>query len=192
MSSLKVESFIREASQRGFHIDYRYDAFHSGYRIVVTKKMQVAECLIDMASYTHGGESLVVDSMMRCIRRIEEDELIIAAKNGTSEISNPYVANVRELEEQLTKYKSLVKQLSFDLEMKSTTPRAVATEADVRKQTLEMAAEFLMDYGIIKTGTELESVCEQIRKLHPTKAATMGAAAAKMGFTWKGNPYDTR
>jgi hypothetical protein len=87
---------------------------------------------------------------------------------------------VAELKMQLEKYKAAVKQLSFDLEMKSTTPRAVATEADVRKQTLEMAAEFLMDYGIIRSGNELESVCEQIRKLHPSKATTMANAASKM------------
>jgi len=84
------------------------------------------------------------------------------------------------LEAELERYKVAVKQLSFDLEMQATTPRAVATEADVRKQTLEMAAEFLMDYGIIRSGNELESVCEQIRKLHPSKATTMASAASKM------------
>lgn len=89
-----------------------------------------------------------------------------------------------QLERDLERYKAAVKQLSFDLEMKSTTPRAVATEADVRKQTLEMAADYLMDYGIIKSGTELESVCEQIRKLHPSKAMVMAEAARKMSAGW--------
>ena len=120
------------------------------------------------------------------------EDIDMRIKAMVSELKADNRSELDALKMELEKYKAAVKQLSFDLEMKSTTPRAVATEADVRKQTLEMAADFLMDYGIIKTGTELESVCEQIRKLHPTKAATMGAAAAKMGFTWKGNPYDSR
>lgn len=84
------------------------------------------------------------------------------------------------LEAELDRYKAAVKQLSFDLEMQSTTPRAVATEADVRKQTLEMAADFLMDYGVIKSGTELEAVCEQMKKLHPSRKAVIQSALDKM------------
>ena len=88
------------------------------------------------------------------------------------------------MRDELNKYKAAVKKLSFDLEMANTPSRAVATEADVRKKTLEMAAEFLMDYGIIKTGTELESVCEQMKKLHPSRAAVMAEAAKKMSAGW--------
>lgn len=102
---------------------------------------------------------------------------------------NNDLMRIYQLERDLDRYKAAVKQLSFDLEMKSTTPRAVATEADVRKATLEMAADFLMDYGIIKSGTELESVCEQMRKLHPSKAATMSAAQAKMRDIF-GKPWE--
>jgi hypothetical protein len=108
------------------------------------------------------------------------EDIDMRVRAMVSELKDDNRSELDALKMQLEKYKAAVKQLSFDLEMKSTTPRAVATEADVRKQTLEMAAEFLMDYGIIKSGTELESVCEQIRKLHPSKATTMANAASKM------------
>ena len=108
------------------------------------------------------------------------NEVMTAGKKNQGDM------RVQALESELAKYKSVVKQLSFDLEMQNTTPRAVATEADVRKQTLEMAAEFLMDYGIIKSGGELESVCNQMKKLHPSKTATINAALAKMNAAFGG------
>ena len=99
--------------------------------------------------------------------------------NKPHESANDFI-KIAWLEAELDRYKAAVKQLSFDLEMVSTTPRAVATEADVRKQTLEMAADFLMDYGVIKTGTELESVCNQMKKLHPSRKAVIQSALEKM------------
>jgi len=98
-------------------------------------------------------------------------------------------SEVDSLKAELERYKAAVKQLSFDLEMQSTTPRAVATEADVRKKTLEMAADYLMDYGVIRTGSELENVCEQIRKLHPSKAAVMADAATAMQRMFGAKPW---
>ena len=35
----------------------------------------------------------------------------------------------------------------------------------VWREALELAADLLMDHGVIKTGSELERVCEQIRNL---------------------------
>jgi hypothetical protein len=115
------------------------------------------------------------------------EDIDMRIKAMVSELKNDNRSELDALKMELEKYKAAVKQLSFDLEMKSTTPRAVATEADVRKKTLEMAADFLMDYGIVKTGGELESVCEQMKKLHPSKAATMSAAQARMAAGWS-NP----
>ena len=187
MSSNNLNGFVNAAKQKGFTVDFKFESTN-GYLIEVRKgDGRVVQCIVDMQSYVNGGDTLMIDSISRCMNMLEAE-----AQGKPTTAAERDVLRISQLERELEKYKAAVKQLSFDLEMKSTTPRAVATEADVRKQTLEMAADFLMDYGIIKTGTELESVCEQIRKLHPTKAATMGAAAAKMGFTWKGNPYDSR
>lgn len=85
---------------------------------------------------------------------------------------------VAELERELSRYKDAVKRLSFDLEM-AQTGRAVVNESAVRKAALEQAAEFLMDHGIITSGGELETVCEQIKKLHPHQGMR---AAPKAGF----------
>lgn len=125
--------------------------------------------------------------ILACLKQTVDELLYEDAKP-----SSDHTVRIIELERELQRYKDTVKKLSFDLEMASTSSRAVATEADVRKKTLEMAAEFLMDYGIIKTGTELESVCEQMKKLHPSKAATMNVAMAEMNAAFGGNPYESR
>lgn len=44
-----------------------------------------------------------------------------------------------------------------------------SVHASTRRMALEEAADFLMDYGIIRSGTELEQVCEQIKKLGERK-----------------------
>jgi hypothetical protein len=107
---------------------------------------------------------------------------------GESQRTEP---RIEELERELAKYKEAVKQLSFDLEMATTSNKTystnVETERVIRKFALEQAAEYLNDHGVIRTSAELEQVCEQIKKLHPTRDIKMGQAAAAMNamFTKK-------
>lgn len=127
---------------------------------------------------THVRLQMGEKSIYNTFSEFEDIDLRIRAM--VSELKDDNRSELDELKMELVKYKAAVKQLSFDLEMQATTPRAVATEADVRKQTLEMAADFLMDYGVIKTGTELESVCNQMKKLHPSRKAVIQSALDKM------------
>ena len=91
---------------------------------------------------------------------------------------------IYELERELAKYKEAVKQLSFDLEMATNNNKTYATNVEtervIRRFALEQAADFLNDHGVIRTGVELEQVCEQIKKLHPTRDIKLGQAAAAM------------
>lgn len=81
---------------------------------------------------------------------------------------------IQAVTRNLDKYKEAVKRLAFDLEM-AQTGRAVVNESAVRKAALEQAAEFLMDHGVITSGGELETVCEQIKRLHPSQAVPVKA-----------------
>lgn len=94
-------------------------------------------------------------------------------------------AEVAQLQADLARYKDAVKKLSFDLEM-AKTGRAVVSEAAIRKAALEQAAEFLMDHGVITSGGELETVCEQIKKLHPTQGMRAAPKAGTPFFFDKG------
>ena len=94
-------------------------------------------------------------------------------------------AEVAQLQADLARYKDAVKRLSFDLEM-AQTGRAVVNESAVRKAALEQAAEFLMDHGVITSGGELETVCEQIKKLHPHQGMQAAPKAGVPFFDNKG------
>jgi hypothetical protein len=74
-------------------------------------------------------------------------------------------AELVKTRDELDRYKEAVRSLSFQLEMNKTPVAALVSEARIRELALEQAAEFLMDHGIVTTGAELESVCEQMKKL---------------------------
>lgn len=154
----------------GVSIDVRYDILADSFEVNLTK----------------GGYGKVVriaawESNENIARNLQlaVADLFASANNGNAE---PKV-RIRELERELEKYKAAVKQLSFDLEM-ATSNKSYATNVEtervIRKFALEQAAEYLNDHGVIRTGVELEQVCEQIKKLHPTRDIKMGQAAAAM------------
>lgn len=105
-------------------------------------------------------------------------QLLDRARNTTG-------AQVAQLQADLSRYKDAVKKLSFDLEM-AQTGRAVVSEAAIRKAALEQAAEFLMDHGVVTSGGELETVCEQIKKLHPSQGMRAAPKAGTPFFFDKG------
>lgn len=75
------------------------------------------------------------------------------------------------LEHELQRYKDIVKQLSFELEMaQETKPDVVARVSAIRKAALEQAAEFVMDWGIPRDGKDFEEMCKQITKLKESKS----------------------
>ena len=116
---------------------------------------------------------------------VPEDELAhlihrVAAKVAVGGARDSSKDDIVQLKAELDKYKAAVKQLAFDLEMAQSTSRSSVDEKIIRKFALEQAADYLMDHGCIRTGAELEQVCDQIRKLHPSKDVTMNQAAARM------------
>lgn len=77
-------------------------------------------------------------------------------------------------EQELQRYKDIVKQLAFELEMAQTNqPDVVERVRSIRKAALEQAAEFVMDWGIPRDGKDFEELCKQIPKLKETKAMSV-------------------
>lgn len=91
-----------------------------------------------------------------------------------------------QTEHELARYKEIVKQLAFELEMaQGTKPDVVERVRAIRKAALEQAAEFVMDWGIPRDGKDFEELCKQIPKLKETKAMIvqrgLGAMTAAFG-----------
>jgi len=91
--------------------------------------------------------------------------------------------HAKELAAELEAYKAAVHSLSFELEMlkdggkKSITHREVTL---IREHALNHASEFVMDWGIPKSGEDLVNLCDKIKKLSEKKidAVNRGATVA--------------
>jgi hypothetical protein len=91
-----------------------------------------------------------------------------------------------ELLMELRDYKETVHQLSFQLEMlkdKSHIPheRVMA----VRRHALKQASEFVMDWGVPKSGGDLVDLCKQIKDLPETKRSALDRAIEEIDIAFK-------
>lgn len=85
----------------------------------------------------------------------------------------------------LSSYKETVHQLSFDLEMSKENPNTFANITAIRRIALEQAANYVMDWGVPKSGDDLVKLCEKIKSLHETKAAAVARGLAAIGIHFK-------
>lgn len=164
-----IDEAVRIESARGVGIEVIQHFESMDYIINVRKGGKSLSHRVSQIEWAT-TPSLIARDIRRAV------DAMLGAEQGESR-------RVAELESELAKYKQAVKQLSFDLEMAQSSKSYatnVETERVIRKFALEQAAEFLNDHGVIRTGVELEQVCEQIKKLHPTRDIRMGQAAAAM------------
>ena len=94
-----------------------------------------------------------------------------------------------ELYLELLSYKQAVHQLSFQLEMlkdKEAMPAAPhRTVMTIRNHVLKQVAEFVMDWGVPKSGGDLVELCKQIKELPETKKAAVNRALDEMDIAFK-------
>jgi len=91
--------------------------------------------------------------------------------------------HARELASELEAYKAAVHSLSFELEMlkgkgnKSITHKEITL---IREHALNQASEFVMDWGIPKSGEDLVNLCSRIKTLteRKTDAVARGVEVA--------------
>lgn len=172
MAKSQMQAAKDLASEHGIKIEM-IDDFNRGQAVVrgcFGEGLGRYECkeVIDRSTLMHLHPSNIEDFFAAAHRRVILQ--LIDAKGG----AKVNYTQVAQLKADLALYKETVKRLSFDLEM-AQTGRAVVNESAVRKAALEQAAEFLMDHGVITSGGELETVCEQIKRLHPSQAVPVKA-----------------
>jgi hypothetical protein len=94
-----------------------------------------------------------------------------------------------ELLMELRGYKVAVHQLSFQLEMlKDKSPVPHERIMAVRKHALKQASEFVMDWGVPKSGADLVDLCKQIKDLPESKKAAVDRALEEMDIAFKMRP----
>lgn len=108
-----------------------------------------------------------------------EEEIVKQIEIMTKKLTSRPDSRIQDLEAELRTYKDAVKQLSFDLEMSQTKSTAIKVD-EIRKVALAQASRYVMDFGVPKSGAELERLCKEIEGLKTTKDAAMEAASKKM------------
>lgn len=94
------------------------------------------------------------------------------------------------LREELRAYKETVYQLSFQLELLVDKNPSLPHERvlAVRKHALKQASEFVMDWGVPKSGADLVDLCKQIKDLPESKRAAVDRALEEMDIAFKMKP----
>jgi hypothetical protein len=112
-----------------------------------------------------------------------EEAIVDAIKDMTKKLTSRPESRITDLEAELRTYKDAVKQLSFDLEMSRTKSTAIKVD-EIRKMALAQASRYVMDFGVPKSGSELERLCKEIEGLKTTKDAAIQSALKKMQETF--------
>lgn len=95
--------------------------------------------------------------------------------------SMEHVLKIKELTEELNEYKATVQRLSFDLEMgKGRVPDSFIRA--LRTVALEQAAEYVMDWGVPKSGQDLVNLCERIKRLEENSKYAVKRASLQIQF----------
>lgn len=157
-TDLMTRAAMKEASLKGC------DA-----RFVMNHVMQ--ECVVSVQLIATGKQ------IQRTIADFDpaiNNDLIVASTINQLVYDLHKVPAQTSVEQELAKYKEIVKQLAFELEMAQTSqPDVVERVRSIRKAALEQAAEFVMDWGIPRDGKDFEELCKQIPRLKETKAMSV-------------------
>jgi hypothetical protein len=147
---------IKEASRRGCHATCEYSIVSDSYIVRaqnVSTGKRVEKILLRVDTDIFGLDFLVSKTIASLVDELHKPE-------------PPHSVEI-----ELQRYKEIVKQLSFELEMaQETKPDVVARVSAIRKAALEQAAEFVMDWGIPRDGKDFEEMCKQITKLKESKS----------------------
>jgi hypothetical protein len=167
-----IDEAVKALNNEGFSVDYYLDYVTLLHVVRVYFEGRSIERKIEDAAFVSMGERIVVDVLKEMVA-----ELI-----GVQVKENRQMTQAQKLQAELDKYKAVVKQLSFDLEMargSGGSDTAIRVN-EIRRMALEQAADYVMDYGIPKSGHDLETLCKQIKELKETRDMAIERAASAM------------
>lgn len=173
----EVDQAIKAASAQGFAAEFHTDHLLSMIRVRVrdiTNGFEVRQSFTDM-EVERSNSPVILCFIEDAIKELK------MKRNGEKEEFEQ--RKWSQMEAELQKYKDAVKQLAFELEMAQSNSRGADTAlrvAEIRRAALEQASDYVMDFGVPKSGAELERLCNEIKGLKETKDMAMSRAAAAM------------
>jgi hypothetical protein len=160
-----VADAIRRASLYSVQVRFEEHLHNSTLEVICFSETKRNRITITQFDFMLHGEEIIVDAINKMVKEFDINDR----------------ARIATLESELRDYKAAVKDLAFQLEMTKDVDKATAIRIDgIRLAALKQASRHVMDFGVPRSGAELERLCKEIEGLKTTKDLAISEALQKM------------
>ena len=160
-----VAEAMQWASMYSVQVRFEQHLYNNTLEVICFSETKRNRITINQMDFILHGEEIIADAIKKMVKEFDINDR----------------ARIATLESELREYKEAVKSLSFELEMTKDVDKHALVRIDkVRAIALKQAARYVMDFGIPKSGAELERLCKEIEGLKTTKDLAISEALQKM------------
>ena len=160
-----IQEAIHKASKHSVQVRFEDHLYNNTLEIICFSETKRNRITITQFDFVLHGEEIIVDAINKMVKEFDINDR----------------ARIATLESELRDYKAAVKDLAFQLEMTKDVDKAAAIRIDnIRLAALKQASRHVMDFGVPRSGAELERLCKEIEELKATKDLAISEALHKM------------
>lgn len=160
-----VAEAVRWASLSSVQVRFEQHLHNNTLEIICFSETKRDRITINQMDFILHGEEIIADAIKKMVNGFDINDR----------------ARIATLESELRDYKAAVKDLAFQLEMTKDVDKSAAIRIDkIRSAALKQASRHVMDFGVPRSGAELERLCKEIEELKTTKDLAINEALHKM------------
>ena len=160
-----VVDAVRKASLYSVQVRFEEHLHNNTLEVICFSETKRNRIVITHLDFMLHGEEIIADAINKMVNEFSVNDR----------------ARIATLELELRDYKAAVKDLAFQLEMTKDVDKATAIRIDkIRSGALKQASRHVMDFGVPRSGAELERLCKEIEELKTTKDLAISEALQKM------------
>jgi hypothetical protein len=164
-----IAEAIQKASLYGVRVRFEHHMHNNALEIICLSETKAHRAMLRERELVVLGESLIAERINTMVKQF----------------NNSDASRIATLESELRTYKEVVTNLAFQLEMKEGRAHNTENINAIRSLALEQASNFVMDWGIPKSGGDLVELCGRIKSLHETKDVAIKRAMAAIDIVFK-------
>lgn len=164
-----IAEAIQKASLYSVRVRFEHHMHTNTLEIICLSETKAHRAMLTERELAMLGESLIAEKINTMVKHFNNND----------------AGRIATLESELRTYKEVVTNLAFQLEMKEGRAHNTENINAIRKLALEQASNFVMDWGIPKSGSDLVELCSRIKSLHETKDVAIKRAMAAIDIVFK-------
>lgn len=164
-----IAEAVRRASLYSVQVRFEQHLHNNTLEVICFSETKRNRITINQIDFILHGEEIIADAINKMVKEFDINDR----------------ARIATLESELRDYKAVVKDLAFQLEMKEGRAHNTENINAIRSLALEQASNFVMDWGIPKSGSDLVELCGRIKSLHETKDVSIKRAMAAIDIVFK-------